>query len=339
MTTRSVSLSGPSANRRTTQANHSFATRRPPDRVPTVGSGPGRRSPPSSETAGACRSASRPAGNGCTAWASRSRCRAVPPQGGHRGRATGLERGHGSVDRRLRREHHDKEVEFWAEDEARLGLKPIARRVWAVRGRRPISSGRTKYQWLYVYGFVHPSSGRNLELLLPSANADWMGRCWSEFARWADPGGRKLLVVLVDNAAGRVIVCSFEPAPGMSAAGECLPPSRPHAQPAEYVMTAGGDCSEGQPCGHATNRHSGIHHPGALQRSGPALSLGPRTFSSSWVPPSAPRGSGGRPAPRPRRRRRSSRPAGRNGAPGRPGPRCWPGGPGRPTGGRPSRRR
>jgi hypothetical protein len=34
----------------------------------------------------------------------------------------------------LRRDHPDKEVELWCEDEARLGLKPVARRVWALRG-------------------------------------------------------------------------------------------------------------------------------------------------------------------------------------------------------------
>ena len=74
----------------------------------------------------------------------------------------------------LRREDPERAVELWAEDEARLGLKPIARRVWAVQGRRPSAHGRTKYQWLYVYGFVHPASGRNLELILPAANTDGM---------------------------------------------------------------------------------------------------------------------------------------------------------------------
>jgi hypothetical protein len=49
----------------------------------------------------------------------------------------------------LRREHPEKAVELWAEDEARLGLKPIARRVWAVRGRRPTADGPPKNQWLY----------------------------------------------------------------------------------------------------------------------------------------------------------------------------------------------
>lgn len=119
---------------------------------------------------------------------------------------------------------------MWAEDEARLGLKPITRRVWAVKGRRPSASGRTRYRWLYVYGFVHPASGRNLELLLPAANADWMALALAEFARWADPQGRKLLVVLVDNAgwhtAKRLEI------PG-NVALHRLPPCTPELQPAE----------------------------------------------------------------------------------------------------------
>ena len=119
---------------------------------------------------------------------------------------------------------------MWAEDEARLGLKPIARRAWAVRGRRPTASGRTKYQWLYVYGFVHPASGRNLELLLPSANADWMGVALGEFARWADPEDRKLLVVLVDNAGWHVAKRLEVPA---NVVLRRLPACTPELQPAE----------------------------------------------------------------------------------------------------------
>src|SRR5690606_8102222 len=91
-----------------------------------------------------------------------------------------------------------------AEDEARLGLKPVARRVWAVKGRRPEAAGRTRFEWLYVYGFVHPASGRNLELLLPAADTDWMAAALAEFARRADPEGRKLLVLPVDNAGWHI---------------------------------------------------------------------------------------------------------------------------------------
>jgi transposase len=40
---------------------------------------------------------------------------------------------------RLRRRRPGKRVEVWAEDEARLGLRPIARRVWSLKGQRPRS--------------------------------------------------------------------------------------------------------------------------------------------------------------------------------------------------------
>ena len=130
----------------------------------------------------------------------------------------------------LRRGNPGKVVELWAEDEARLGLKPITRRVWATRGRRPTAYGRTKYQWLYVYGSVHPASGRNLELLLPSANTDWMGLALEEFARWADPRGERLLVLLVDNAG-------WHTARRLEIPGNVvlhrLPPCTPELQPAE----------------------------------------------------------------------------------------------------------
>jgi len=47
-------------------------------------------------------------------------------------------------------------IEFWAMDEHRIGLKPILRRVWARRGFRPRVLVHHRYEWLYVYGFVHP---------------------------------------------------------------------------------------------------------------------------------------------------------------------------------------
>ena len=91
--------------------------------------------------------------------------------------------------RRLKASNPGKAVEVWAEDEARLGLKPITRRVWWLKGCRPAASGRTTYEWLYVYGFARPATGRSLCLFLPGANAELMGEALAEFARWADPGG------------------------------------------------------------------------------------------------------------------------------------------------------
>jgi DDE superfamily endonuclease len=106
----------------------------------------------------------------------------------------------------------------------------VARRVWALRGQRPTCGGRTRYEWLYVYGFAHPATGRNLCLLLPRANADQMGRALAAFRRWADPAGRKLLVLLVDNAGWHTAKRLAVPAGILLWR---LPPCTPELQPAE----------------------------------------------------------------------------------------------------------
>ena len=61
--------------------------------------------------------------------------------------------------RRRRAANPGRTVEVWAGDEARLGLKPITRRVWWPKGGRPTSCGRTKYEWRYAYGFARPRAG------------------------------------------------------------------------------------------------------------------------------------------------------------------------------------
>ena len=73
---------------------------------------------------------------------------------------------------------------MWAEDEARLGLKPIARRVWCLKGHRPRSNGQSKFESLYVFGFTHPATGRTRTLIQPKANTGTMVRPWP-----TSPGG------------------------------------------------------------------------------------------------------------------------------------------------------
>jgi hypothetical protein len=132
--------------------------------------------------------------------------------------------------RRLRRANPGKRVEVWAQDEARLGLKPVSRRVWAVRGSRPRSCGRTRYSWLYVYGFARPGTGATFAALLPRVNAGLMGQALAAFAAHADPGGEKVLVVLVDNAGWHVARRLAVPA---NVVLHFLPPCTPELQPAE----------------------------------------------------------------------------------------------------------
>jgi DDE superfamily endonuclease len=131
---------------------------------------------------------------------------------------------------RLRRKHPGTPIEVWAEDEARFGLKPVSRRVWAPRGQRPACSGRARYEWLYVYGFARPGTGSLVSLALPRVTAEHMGVALAAFAARADPDGRKLLVVLVDNAGWHVAKRLEVPAHVVL---HRLPSCTPERQPAE----------------------------------------------------------------------------------------------------------
>jgi hypothetical protein len=59
-------------------------------------------------------------------------------------------------------------VEVWGQDEHRIGLKPILRRVWWKKGQRPIMTVQHRYKWTYLYGFVCPQSGETFWLLVPT---------------------------------------------------------------------------------------------------------------------------------------------------------------------------
>jgi hypothetical protein len=161
-------------------------------------------------------------------------------------------------------------VELWAEDEARLGLKPILRRVWSVKGRRPTANGRTVYEWLYLYGFVHPATGRNLELIIPRADTRWMNAASAEFAAWADPDRGKTIVLLVDNAGWHVAGDLALP-PGLVL--HHLPPCTPELQPAEALWPLVRECVANKGFAELDEMtpvlvdrcHWLIHHPEAVR--------------------------------------------------------------------------
>ena len=132
--------------------------------------------------------------------------------------------------RRLRAASPGKAVEVWAEDEARLGLKPVARRVWWLKGCRPRSSGRTRYEWLYVYGFARPRTGETFTAVLPRVRVEGMADALAAFAAHADPGGRKVLVLVVDRAGWHTAKRWVVP-PNVRL--HFLPPCTPELQPVE----------------------------------------------------------------------------------------------------------
>jgi hypothetical protein len=103
---------------------------------------------------------------------------------------------------KLREAHPEAEVELWAEDEARLGLKPVIRRVWAPVGKRPIARLKRGYEWTYVYGFVRPESGEVYWLVLPTANVELFSMALAEFAKEVGAGEEVRILLVVDTRPG-----------------------------------------------------------------------------------------------------------------------------------------
>lgn len=134
--------------------------------------------------------------------------------------------------RGLRKKHPRKSIEVWTEDEARMGLKPTSRRVWALRGVRPTCNGQMKYQWMYVYGFAEPKTGRLFHLFLPRVKTELMSQALAKFAAHVDPNNRKLIVLVVDNAGWHTAKSLQVPA---NVVLHRLPPSTPELQPIETL--------------------------------------------------------------------------------------------------------
>jgi hypothetical protein len=132
----------------------------------------------------------------------------------------------------LREAHPGSEVELWAEDEARLGLKPVTRRVWAPVGQRPTARFKRSYKWTYLYGFDHPRSGRVFWMILPTVNTELFSLALEEFAREVGAGEDKHVVLVVDQAGwhtgGEVKLPE-----GIHL--EFLPSGSPELQPAERL--------------------------------------------------------------------------------------------------------
>ena len=58
-------------------------------------------------------------------------------------------------------------------DEARFGLHTELRRLWTLRGRRPVVTRQIKYQWDYLYGALGAVSGDAHFAHLPSVSLEW----------------------------------------------------------------------------------------------------------------------------------------------------------------------
>ena len=134
----------------------------------------------------------------------------------------------------MERHHPSASVEVWSFDEHRLGLKPILRTVWALVGDRPIAPVHHRYEWTYLYGFVHPATGDTEWLILPRVNTTWFNQALQIFAQQVGAGADKQILLILDGAgwhdSQKVVVPD-----GIHLV--FLPPYSPELQPAERLWT------------------------------------------------------------------------------------------------------
>lgn len=123
-------------------------------------------------------------------------------------------------------------VELWTTDEHRVGLKPLLRRVWVFNGQRPTAVVEHRYQWLYVYAFVHPTSGHTQWLLLPTVNVEVFALALQHFAQAVGASKQKQILLVLDRAGWHTSKALAVPE-GLHLL--FLPPYSPELQPAEHL--------------------------------------------------------------------------------------------------------
>lgn len=120
---------------------------------------------------------------------------------------------------------------MYAEDEHRVGLIPITRRVWAPIGSCPTRPVCQRYEWVYLYAFVCPQTGDTYWLILPTVTTELMSLALKEFASYVGAGKDHQVLLVVDQAGfhtGKIKI-----PPGIQLI--FLPSHTPELQPAERL--------------------------------------------------------------------------------------------------------
>ena len=129
-------------------------------------------------------------------------------------------------------EHPNADVEVWCEDEHRIGLQPINRRIWVEQGEQPLAMVNWKREWLWLYAFVQPQTGETYWWVLPYVNTELFSRVLKDFAKHFGVGKDKRVVLPLDRAGWHTSEHLDVPE-GIHLV--FLPPYSPELQPAERL--------------------------------------------------------------------------------------------------------
>ena len=134
---------------------------------------------------------------------------------------------------KLKEAYPTAKVELWTEDEHRLGLKPVLRKVWSRKRERPTVKVHQRYQWTYLYSFVRPHTGEVHWLILPKANVEVFSLALEHFAKEVGAGKKRRRILLVLDRAGWHTGKEVRVPEGIHL--EFLPSHSPELQPAERL--------------------------------------------------------------------------------------------------------
>lgn len=130
--------------------------------------------------------------------------------------------------------HPDCDVEVWAMDEHRVGLKPVIRRIWVDEWTTPTAKVKWQFEWLWLYSFVQPESGQTYWWILPFVNHKLFNRVLADFAQHFGIGKHKRVALALDRAGWHMSE-KVEVPEGIHLIP--LPPYSPELQPAERLWT------------------------------------------------------------------------------------------------------
>ncbi len=132
----------------------------------------------------------------------------------------------------LPEKYPEKKVELWTEDEHRIGLKPVYRRIWVPWWDVPTARIKWQYKWVWLYGFVNPESGETYWWLMPFVNQEIFSQVLEDFARHFGIGKKKQVLLVLDGARWHTSK-SLKIPEGIEL--EFLPSYSPELQPAERL--------------------------------------------------------------------------------------------------------
>ena len=98
-------------------------------------------------------------------------------------------------------------MQVWFQDEARIGQQGTLTRCWGLTGSRPTAVRQTEYEWVYLFGAVHPQTGESSALLAPTVNTAYMNH---HLRFISEQVGADVQVILVLDRAGWHVAKALE---------------------------------------------------------------------------------------------------------------------------------